>query len=159
VSIEDLSESTGAMYVQVTGGVVFSGSSLTLVDLAPATTVVTSWPEVGVGYLPTGLFLDRWYAYVNGTGMRSVAAVLSVLDPDVVGWADARLMLSMPRIRGTGLEYRASVVDGRVPAAWGASVLFISPRVPPTTPHASMRSPSGEFHLIGGVAPQQTMEE
>jgi hypothetical protein len=142
VSIEDLSESTGAMYVQVAGGVVFSGSSLALVDLAPATVCVTSRPEVGVGYVPTGLFLDRWYAYVNGTGMRSVAAVLSVLDPDAAGSGDARLMLSMPRIRGTGLEYQASVVEGRVPVALGASVLFIGPRTPPTTPHESVRSPS-----------------
>ena len=128
------SDSARTMYVQMAGRAMFDGSSLTLLDLAPATVFLAEQPDGPVGYLPTGLFLDRWYAEEGGTGTRSVPAVLSFLDPDRRSSCDARLMLSLPRIREAGVEYQVRIVVGEVPSRAGACVLFISPSVTPSTP-------------------------
>jgi hypothetical protein len=136
--MESNDDDPGTMFVQVAGRVVFDGRSLTLLDLAPATVFVGGRPDDSFGYLPTGLFLDRWYEDGSGTRTRGVGAVLSFLDPDMAKSCDAHLALSLPRIRGTGMEYQARVLDGEVPSTAGACVLFISPTGTPTTPaHAS----------------------
>jgi hypothetical protein len=127
-------------YVQVAGRFTFDGRSFTLLDLAPATVCLTDQPSESVGYLPTGLFLDRWYADESGSTTRTVAAVLSFLDPDRADAADARLMLGLPRIRETGMEYQAQVTDGELPGTAGACVLFISPDGTPTTPAQAAKS-------------------
>jgi hypothetical protein len=148
----DLTEDfSGTMYVQMAGRVVFDGSSVTLLDLAPATVFLVERPGASVGYLPTGMFLDRWYADGSGTRTRAVAAVLSFLDPDHAQSSDARLLLSLPRIRGTGVEYQARLVAGGVPPTAGACVLFISPPTPPATP--------GELHRIGGATGGASVRE
>lgn len=138
----------GTTYVQLAGRAVFDGTSLTLLDLAPATVCQSPPPASGLGYLPTGLFLDRWYENGSGPGTRAVPAVLSLLDPDSSQVHDAQLSLALPRIRGTGLEYQVRVVVGTLPVAAGACVLFISPRGRPVTPPrrvstASVDTPSG----------------
>ena len=126
-------------YVQVAGRAVFNGSSLTLLDLAPATVFFAEQPGIAVGYLPTGPFLDRWYEEGSGARTRAVSAVLSFLDPDRAQAPEARLLLSLPRIRETGIEYRARVVAGDVPSTAGACVLFINPPVTPSTPGTTAR--------------------
>jgi hypothetical protein len=121
-----------AEYVQMAGGLLCSGIALTLLDMAPATLLLAGEDEMG--YLPTGTFLDWWYAEPTGPGIRSAPAVLSLLDPDQDPACDAHLRLGLPRIRGTGLEYQvAGSLDG-LPRTAGACVLFISPRRAPLTP-------------------------
>jgi hypothetical protein len=133
---------------------VFDGSSFTLLDLAPATVFFAEQPGIAVGYLPTGPFLDRWYAEGSGARTRAVSAVLSFLDPDMAQAPEARLLLSLPRIRGTGMEYQARVVAGDVPSSAGACVLFISPPVTPATPGTTDRSESpGRPSSTGMVEP------
>jgi hypothetical protein len=127
-------------YVQVAGRAVFDGSSLTLLELAPATVFFTERPGIAVGYLPTGPFLDRWYAEVSGARTRAVSAVLSFLDPDVARAPETGLLVSLPRIRGTGVEYQARVVVGDLPFTAGACVLFINPPVAPATPGMAARA-------------------
>jgi hypothetical protein len=133
-------EKAPTTYVQVAGRFTFEGGSFTLLDLAPATVYLTDQPGESVGYLPTGLFLDRWYADESGSSTRTVAAVLSFLDPDRGEAADARLMLGLPRIRATGMEYQARVTAGELPSTAGACVLFISPDGTPRTPALTERS-------------------
>jgi hypothetical protein len=138
-------DSARTTYVQVAGGFTFDGRSFTLLDLAPATLFFTDGPGGSIGYLPTGLFLDRWYSDESGSSTRTVSAVLSFLDPDRAQTADARLMLGLPRIRATGMEYRAQVTVGELPSVAGACVLFISPDRTPTTPtHAAASTGSVE---------------
>ena len=135
-----LSESARTTYVQVAGRFTFDSRSFTLLDLAPATVYLTDQPGESIGYLPTGLFLDRWYADESGSRTRAVAAVLSFLDPDRAAAADVRLMLGLPRIRGTGMEYQAQVTAGELPSTAGACVLFISPDGTPRTPALAAKS-------------------
>ena len=122
------------MYVQVARRALYDGISLTLLDLAPATVFLSECPVTSVGHVPTGEFLDRWYADADGQGTQAVPAVLSVMDAERGPGADAQLLLSLPRIRDAGLEYQVQVLDGEVASASGACVLFIRPLVAPATP-------------------------
>lgn len=121
-------------YVQLAECVVFDGTSITLGGLAPATVFLDASGGPSLGYLPTGLFLDRWYDDVHGTPTRAVPAVLSLLAADRGPATPARLTVSMPRIRGTGLAYRTHVLSGSLLPESGAAVLFISPLATPVTP-------------------------
>lgn len=140
--MEPLDSNSRTMYVQVAGRAVFDGSSFTMLDLAPATVFFAEEPDVAVGYLSTGPFLDRWYEESSGARTHTVAAVLSFLDPDRAQAPEAGLLLSLPRIRGTGVEYQARVVVGNLPFTAGACVLFINPPVTPATPGTMARSES-----------------
>jgi hypothetical protein len=135
-------------YVHVARRLAFSGSAVTLLDLSPATVFFTSSGAV-VGYLTTGMFLDRWYAESSGSSTRVVTAVLSVLDPEQEASSDAHLRVCLPRIRSAGLEYQVTGVTGDAPPRGaGACVLFIGATTVPLTPRESGRR--GEFHVIGG---------
>jgi hypothetical protein len=128
-----MSHTFDRVYVQMARGVVFSGIALTLVDLAPATLFITGGQEVG--YVPTVIFLDRWYAERAGHQVRSAAAVLSLLDAERAAARDVRLELELPQIRGAGVEYQVADTVDELPHSAGACVLFISPRRTPRTPH------------------------
>lgn len=138
--MEPTDSNSHTMYVQVAGRAAFDGVSFTMVDLAPATVFFSEQPDVAVGYLSTGPFLDRWYEEDSGVRTHAVSAVLSFLDPDRAQAPEAGLLLSLPRIRGTGVEYKAQVVAGHVPFTAGACVLFINPPVTPATPGTTARS-------------------
>ena len=125
-------------YVQVARRLVSSGSAVALLDLSPATVFLTG-SGTAMGYLTTGMFLDRWYAQSSGSSTRAVAAVLSLLDPEQDPWCDAHLQLCLPRIRSAGLEYQVSGVTGDVPPSAGSCVLFISPPKEPLTPRLAGR--------------------
>lgn len=116
----------GTMYVQMARSLVFDGSSIVLLDLSPATVLLGPSTGSEVGYLPTGLFLDHWYARDNDDRTSALRGVLSILDPDMTPVSDVSLLLSLPRIRGAGVEYQARVLSGQMPASTGACVLFIS---------------------------------
>jgi hypothetical protein len=113
-------------YVHVARGLLFDGVTLTLVDLSPSTIWVSSTPDSGVGYLPTGDFLDLWEPGPDTTpAPRRVKATLGLLDPDALTSGNAALMLSKPRVTAAGLAYAAQIVQGLVPARSGACGLFL----------------------------------
>jgi hypothetical protein len=127
----------GEVYAQVARGLLFDGRSLTLVDLAPSTIRSSSGPTSGLGYLPTGAFLDLWADRARGPGSRPVRGTLSLLDPDAQLGGHAVLTLRNPRVTASGLAYEASVVEGLVPADSGACVLFLGwANVPSPAPDA-----------------------
>jgi hypothetical protein len=131
MTVERLEIGDQAMYVQVARRTRCDGASLTLVDLAPSTVYLVDQPTAAVGHLPTGQFLDQWYSESAGLATRAVPAVLSLLDADRDPRSDIRVLLSLPRIRDAGLEYHVRILEGDIPPASGACVLFIQPPVPP----------------------------
>ncbi len=131
MTVEPLENGDQTMYVQVARRTRCDGTSLTLVDLAPSTVFLAGPPAGAVGHLPTGQFLDHWYAEPGGSATRAVPAVLSLLDADRAPASDVRVLLSLPRIRDAGLEYQVRILDGDIPPTSGACVLFIQPPVPP----------------------------
>jgi hypothetical protein len=116
----------GEMFVHIAPNLQFDGRRLTLVDVAPST-IWRSGADAELGYLPTGAFLDRWAERdrVLGPGSGCMRGSLSLLDPDASVVGSAVLELSRPRMSASGLTYDAQVVDGMVPGASGACVLFL----------------------------------
>jgi len=117
---------SGEVYAHVARGLLFSGGSLTLLDPSPSTIWMKSDPT-GLGYLPTGAFLDLWTddCRAEGRAVRRVRGRLALLDADAQLPGHAALHLSNPRVTTAGLTYDAVVFEGLVPAGSGACVLFL----------------------------------
>ena len=141
----------GEVYVQMARGLLFDGRSLTLVDLAPSTIWSCATPSSGLGYLPTGAYLDLWAQRARRLARPSscrVRGTLTLLDPDAQLAGDAVLTLGNPRMTAPGLTYDAEVLQGLVPAESGACVLFLEWDTAPTptndaepeVPHQQRRS-------------------
>ncbi|MFZ2017022.1 MAG: hypothetical protein WAV00_24655 [Nocardioides sp.] len=116
---------SGEVYAHVARGLLFSDGSLTLLDPSPSTIWMTS-DAAGLGYLPTGAFLDLWAD--DPSEDRAVSRVqgrLALLDADAQLPGHAALHLSNPRVTTAGLTYDAELVEGLVPAGSGACVLFL----------------------------------
>jgi hypothetical protein len=141
----------GEVYAHTARGLLFDGRSLTLVDLAPSTICSSAAPSSGLGYLPTGAYLDLWAEQARRLARPSsyrVRGTLSLLDPDAQLAGDAVLTLGSPRVTASGLTYDAEVLQGLVPAESGACVLFLEWDTAPTAtnfaepevPHQQRRS-------------------
>jgi hypothetical protein len=141
----------GEVYAHTARGVLFDGRSLTLVDLAPSTIWSSASPSTGMGYLPTGDYLDLWARRARRLarpGSCRVRGTLALLDPDAQLAGDAVLTLGNPRMTAPGLTYDAEVLHGLVPAESGACVLFLEWDTAPTAtidadsevPHEQRRS-------------------
>jgi hypothetical protein len=127
----------GPVYAHVARGLLFDGRSLTLVDLAPSTIWSSRTPVSGLGFLPTGAYLDLWAqraAHLARPAACRVRGTLSLLDPDARLVGDAVLALGNPRMTAQGLTYDAEVLQGIVPADSGACVLFLEWGTDPTPP-------------------------
>jgi hypothetical protein len=125
----------GEVYAHMARGLLFDGRSLTLVDLAPSTIWSSASPSSGLGYLPTGGFLDLWAQRADRLARPDrcrVRGTLSLLDPDAQLAGDAVLTLGNPRVTVPGLTYDAEVLHGLVPAESGACVLFLEWDTAPT---------------------------
>jgi hypothetical protein len=117
---------SGEGYAHVARGLLFAGGSLTLLDPSPSTIWMTADPP-GLGYLPTGAFLDLWTdnGAADGPAVRRVRGRLALLDADAQLPGHAALHLSNPRVTAAGLTYDVEVVEGLIPAGSGACVLFL----------------------------------
>lgn len=116
----------GEMFVHIAPSLQFDGRRLTLVDVAPST-IWLSVADAQLSYLPTGSFLDRWAERERdlAPGEGCARGSLSLLDPEASVVGSAGLELCSPRMSASGLTYDAQVVDGIVPGASGACVLFL----------------------------------
>lgn len=118
----------GEVYAHVARSLLFDGSALTLVEMAPSTIWSSSTPSSALGYLPTGAFLDLWAQraqHLARPGSCRVRGTLSLLDADAHLAGDAVLTLGNPRVTAAGLTYDADVLKGLVPQHSGACVLFL----------------------------------
>jgi hypothetical protein len=111
----------------------FDGHRLVLLDLAPSTVYLTGQPAKIMGHLPTGMFLDRWYADAGSYPTQPVAAVLSLLEVDDRHARDVHIQVALPRIAETGLVYEVTVLSGDLPVQSGGCTLFIRPFLTPVT--------------------------
>jgi hypothetical protein len=117
----------GEAYVHVARALRFGDGTLTLVDPSPSTIWMSPMPPSGLGYLPTGAFLDLWTDPDRPTRPRvqRVRARLALLDADAQLAGLAALVVSAPRVSPSGLSYDAEVLEGLVPESSGACVLFL----------------------------------
>lgn len=135
----------GEVYAHTARGLLFDGRSLTLVDLAPSTIWSSATPSSGLGYLPTGAYLDLWAQRARRLARPSscrVRGTLTLLDPDAQLTGDAVLALGNPRVTAAGLTYDADVQQGLVPSESGACVLFLEWNTDPMPLDAEPAAPA-----------------
>ena len=137
----------GEVFAHVARGLVFDGRSLTLVDLAPSTLWTSPAPTAGLGYLPTGAFLDLWAkrATTPGRGAPQVRGVLSLLDPDALlqaawrSYPPHRVVIPLADTNRPALAELTPIVDGKTPVD-GKSAAYLCRRgtceAPVTSPSA-----------------------
>lgn len=121
------------MYVHFARGMRFDGHRLVLLDLAPSTVYLTGQPARMMGHLPTGMFLDRWYADAGSNPTQPVAGVLSLLEVEDRHARDVHIQIALPRIAETGIVYDITVLSGDVPVESGGCTLFVRPFLIPVT--------------------------
>ena len=121
------------MFVHSARAMRFDGHRLVLLDLAPSTVYLTGQPARIIGHLPTGMFLDRWYADAGDYPTQPVAAVLSLLEVEDRHSRDVHIQVALPRIAESGLVYEVTVLSGDIPAETGGCALFIRPFLTPVT--------------------------
>lgn len=140
---------TGEVFVHVARSLLFEGKILTLVDLAPSTIWLSLTPPSGLGYVATGAFLDLWDERAHRSDAAAHPAIgrLALLNPDAQLAGQALLALNNPRMTSPGLAYDAEVIEGLVPAASGACVLFLEWDGPTT--RAQVQPPWPRHHGEG----------
>lgn len=121
------------MFVQSARGMRWDGRHLILLELAASTVYLTGQPARIMGHLPTGMFLDRWYAAAGDYPTQPVAAVLSLLDVEDRHQCDVHVEVALPRISDSGLLYEVTILSGDIPESSGGCTLFIRPFLTPMT--------------------------
>lgn len=118
---------TGEVYAHISRGMLCDGRSLTLVDPSPSMIWLSLEPVSGLGYVPTGAFLDLWAdpARLSDHRARRVRGRLALLGAAASLAGDATLVVGRPRVTASGLTYDVEVLEGMVPASSGACVLFL----------------------------------
>jgi len=123
-------DGAGLTFMQIARGMTYEGRTLALLDLSPTMPYVLGSPPTCLGHISTGAFLDLWTSDPGpSAGHPSRPSVLSLADPAVSPLSDSLLLLTRPRIRGTGLCYSVIVLSGTLPAASGSCVLYVNATV------------------------------
>jgi len=125
------------MFVQTAQAMCSADQRLTLIGLADSTLYFSGWPVQAVGHMTSAQFLDAWSEGENSFAASPPSAVLSFLNPNADEPAEVVVVLHDPALRRDRFTYRVAVLDGTLPAAAGACVLFIHPPGQPLSP-ASM---------------------
>jgi hypothetical protein len=118
-------EELDAMFVQtatamehVVGGVILRG-------VAPSTLFFSDRPQRVVGHLATADFVDLWGAGEDSFAAYPPNAVLAFLRQDAVTPEGVVVAIRDPVLRGDELTYRATVLEGTLPAWVMGCTLFI----------------------------------
>lgn len=135
-------DGAGLTFIQVARGMHFDGTALELVDLAPTMPYVASSPPTVLGHISTGAFLDLWASgRVPAGDAAACPCVLSLADPTIVPLGDALLLVTRPRIHGTGLQYSVTLIGGALPSSSGSCVLYVNAGPAPVERGASSAPP------------------
>jgi hypothetical protein len=128
-----MSAGSALTYVQLARSLHVDGQVLTLENLAPSTVWLLSGAEEQVGNIATGTFLDLWWEPTSGLSSTLPRAVLALAAAEAQVLGDSVMLLSSPRISGSGIQYDVEVLEGVLPGRSGACVLYIGP-VDPKSP-------------------------
>jgi hypothetical protein len=129
---------TGEVYAHIARGM--------LVDPSPSTIWLSPAPTSGLGYVPTGLFLDLWADETRPVDPRArqVQGRLALLDTGSRLVGDATVLLGHPRMTPSGLAYDVQVLEGLVPSSAGACVLCLEWDTAPLLSAEPAHSPGSE---------------
>jgi hypothetical protein len=117
---------TATAMEHVIGGVILRG-------VAPSTLFFSDRPQRFVGHLATTDFVGLWGAGEDSFAANPPNAVLAFLGQDASTPEGVVLEIRDPVLRGEELTYRATVLDGTLPAWVEGCTLFIDPFGRPIT--------------------------
>ena len=117
---------TATAMEHVIGGVILRG-------VAPSTLFFSDRPQRFVGHLATTDFVGLWGAGEDSFAANPPNAVLAFLGQDASTPEGVVLEIRDPVLRGEELTYRATVLDGALPAWVEGCTLFIDPFGRPLT--------------------------
>ncbi|MBE2221578.1 MAG: hypothetical protein IAF02_08570 [Anaerolineae bacterium] len=121
-----------ALFAQSAAAMVYADGCLTLSGIAPTTLFFSDRPDRITGHIPTEEFLDSWGEGDDSFASDPPNAVLSIFSDEEV--CDIVVVLNDPVLDGDQLSYQVEILDGEMPAAGGASSLFIDMIGRPLTP-------------------------
>ncbi len=117
------------MFVQVADDIQADtvAGTLRLVDVSPQTVYFSDRPNRIAGHITMAQYLWQWTAEAGADNLAADPpnATLSVYEPGQPDNTVAIIEISEPTMDGGDLVYRYTLVEGSIPAAGGATSLFI----------------------------------
>ncbi len=115
------------MFVQSAEGLKADGTTLRLVNVSPQTIWFTDRPVRKAGHVPMTGFMKEWTAAAGADNFSKDPpnATLSVVETGKDLNTLTVVEISHPVVDGKDIVYRYKLIEGKVPAAGGATALFI----------------------------------
>jgi len=122
------SQKVELLFVQNSAGVTIDQAKgvLTLKQVSPSTLFFTDRPVRMAGHYHTrDEFLKLWNEGPDSFAKNPPNATLSIVEPSQADLQNAVVVLRNPRMQGNDLIYDIKLVEGTLPKAGNAAVLFI----------------------------------
>jgi len=122
------SQKVELLFVQNSAGVTIDQAKgvLTLKQVSPSTLFFTDRPVRMAGHYHTrDEFLPLWSEGPDSFAKNPPNATLSIVEPSQADLQNAVVVLRNPRMQGNDLIYDIKLVEGTLPKAGNAAVLFI----------------------------------
>lgn len=116
------------LFVQNSAGVSIDAGKgvLTLKNVSPSTLFFTDRPVRMAGHYHTrDEFLKLWNEGPDSLAKNPPNATLSIVEPGQADLQNAVVVLRNPRMKGNDLSYDIKLIEGTLPKAGNAAVLFI----------------------------------
>lgn len=115
------------MFVQSAESLKADDKTLRLVNVSPQTIYFSDRPKRLAGHVTMPAYLAEWTAAAgpNNFAKDPPNATLSVYEPGQGTNTLVVVTISQPVVEGRDLVYRYKLIDGKLPAAGGATSLFI----------------------------------
>ena len=115
------------MFVQSAESLKADDKTLRLVNVSPQAIYFSDRPKRVAGHLTMPAYLEEWTAAAgpNNFAKNPPNATLSVYQPGQGTNTLTVVTLSQPVVEGKDIVYSYKLVEGKVPAAGGATSLFI----------------------------------
>jgi len=120
------------LFVQNAQGIAYADGRLTLKGISPATVMFADRPERLATHMATAKFVPFWSEGKDSFLKDPPNATLSFLEDEAL--VDAVVELRDPVLAGNDLSYNVKILEGKIPAKAGVSVLFIDIIGMPLTP-------------------------
>jgi len=115
------------MFVQSAESLKADDKTLRLVNVSPQAIYFSDRPKRVAGHLTMQAYMEEWTAAAgpNNFSKNPPNATLSVYEPGQNTNVLAVVTISQPVVEGKDIVYRYKLIEGKVPAAGGATSLFI----------------------------------
>jgi hypothetical protein len=134
VPIEETDETCQAMFVQSAQGMLFDGARLTLEGMSPSIIYFCDRPVREAGHLTWDALLELGGGGNDSFEVNEPNAAVSVFGPDGEVVEAVVMLTAKPSMSEDRAIFPVELLDGDLPTAGGATILFIDPIGRPRSP-------------------------